>query len=73
MNIWVSHAQGLMLKPSVGEGSVKRSWASPDDELLFKGTLRNDLSVDDSNDYNPVLASIIPTPMQCGFHVLFCS
>lgn len=36
LDIWVSHAQGLMLKPSVGEGSIKRSWASPDDELLFQ-------------------------------------
>lgn len=36
LDIWVSQAKGPALKPTIGEGSGNRSWALPDEELLFQ-------------------------------------
>lgn len=36
LHIWSSHVKGLMLKPSLGEGSIDHSWVSADEELLFQ-------------------------------------
>lgn len=36
LDIWVSQAKGPELKPTLGEGAGNRSWALPDEELLFQ-------------------------------------
>ncbi|KAL0631674.1 hypothetical protein Q9L58_009454, partial [Maublancomyces gigas] len=36
LDIWVSQAKGPALKPTIGEGEGNRSWALPDEELLFQ-------------------------------------